>query len=135
MFSIQGFKYKDPLKKLPKLIRIICAIILSPAVGIAGGFSLPIIHGIYVYKTINRRTDDIAANDDDNNELTEKVVKRFKTLTMICESIPQFIFTSYCYVRAFHAPQKGIGGIAWTQLISMFTSFIRQSQHNYIYTK
>ena len=106
-------------------------------------FLLPIIHGFYVYKVLKKRRNDQNCVQNANNIYTQKsqsddpecVIKRFKTLTMFCESIPQFIFTSYCYVRAFHAPQKGIDGIAWTQLISMFTSFIRQSQHNYIYTK
>ena len=115
------------MKKLPKLIKTMIKLICAPIVGIVGGIFLPIIHGIYVHKLIKKGGDDTDADNDDDNEHTEKVVKRFKALNMICESIPQLIFTSYCYVRAFHAPQRGIEGIAWTQLISMFTSFIRQS--------
>ena len=91
-------------------------------------FLLPIIHGFYVYKVLKKRRNDQNCVQNANNIYTQKsqsddpecVIKRFKTLTMFCESIPQFIFTSYCYVRAFH----GNGGNeGWIQIASMAISF------------
>ena len=90
---------------------------------------LPIIQGYFVYKVLKKRKNeqnDVVENSNDlrtqlsQSQDPEWIVKRFKTLTMFCESIPQFIFTSYCYVRAFH----GNGGNeGWIQIASMAISF------------
>ena len=91
---------------------------------------LPIIQGYFVYKVLKKRKNEQNDVVQNSNDLTtqlsqsqdpEWIVKRFKTLTMFCESIPQLIFTSYCYFRAFHGNEENKG---WIQLASMVISFI-----------
>ena len=120
----------------PKFISVLCVMTILPIVGIL----LPFIHGYYVYQTL--KTDRIRRNESPSQEHNERILKKFKTLTMICESIPQLIFTSYCYVRAFYTPNKELlqEDIAWKQIMSMIVSFISivfglLNRHRYVRRK
>ena len=109
--------------------------IILPFVGII----LPFIHGYYVYQTLKK--DPIRRKSSVSQERNVRIVKKFKTLTMICESIPQLIFTSYCYVRAFYTPYQDLKeDIAWKQIMSMIVSFISivfglLNRHRYVRRK
>ena len=98
------------------------------------GIFLPFIHGYYIYKSI--------FSNENEQDWWERDSKRFKSLTMIFESIPQLIFTSYCYVRAFHEPQRSYGELSWyqPQIISMIISSLSifqglLSRHCYPYRR
>lgn len=77
---------------------------------------MPFIHGYFVYKLVR-------CKDENDLYFWERDCKRFKTLTMFLESIPQLIFTTYCYVCAFYGPivMESAGSV---QILSMIVSLI-----------
>ena len=98
-----------------KLLSILVLPILLPIIGIF----LPIIHGACVLKTVFMRKGSRV-----NKIKMERNLRRFTTITIVFESIPQLIFTSYCYIRAFHGQQNGGKDVPLSQIVSMLTSLI-----------
>lgn len=96
-----------------KIILFFSIPILLPILGVL----LPIIQGYFIFKAL-------CPKKEEEREWWERDCKRFKSLTMIFESIPQLIFTSYCYIRAFHDPQRPKEGLSSIQIISMIVSLV-----------
>ena len=80
------------------------------------GFLLPFINGYFILKAL--------CSNDGNLESWNRDCKRFKSLTMLCESIPQLVFTSYLYIQVFHDPRRPGEDLPALQIISMIISML-----------
>ena len=106
----------DKSKDWPTNIKILIIFTLPILLPLLGIF-LPIIQGYFIFRAL-------CPKKEEEREWWERDCKRFKSLTMIFESIPQLIFTSYCYIRAFHDPQRPKEGLSSIQIISMTVSLV-----------